>query len=165
MIENQKHILNFKEFLNQQSQLFFIYSKYLHILIPISNKDLTLSAVAERYFEVMLAERRIQSIKQIHFSLREEKSDSTRLLRLLLTICSDEMRNSKNQIMIDTAQFFESNIMENIITDKELKKKLQKIVISQDNFIKMTLIFLRLQANLPVILMGETGIGKVYFNF
>jgi hypothetical protein len=33
-------------------------------------------------------------------------------------------------------------------------------VISNDNFLKIVLIYLRLKANIPVILMGETGIGK-----
>ena len=37
---------------------------------------------------------------------------------------------------------------------------MQKIAILKDNFIKMALISLRILAKIPVILMGETGIGK-----
>ena len=37
---------------------------------------------------------------------------------------------------------------------------MQKIAILKDNFFKMALISLRIQAKIPVILMGETGIGK-----
>ena len=37
---------------------------------------------------------------------------------------------------------------------------MQKIAILKDNFIKMALIALRILAQIPVILMGETGIGK-----
>ena len=35
-----------------------------------------------------------------------------------------------------------------------------RISITDDNFYKMMLIFLRIDAGVPVILMGETGIGK-----
>ena len=37
---------------------------------------------------------------------------------------------------------------------------LQNIVFTLDNFMKLILIHLRLRANLPIILMGETGVGK-----
>ena len=35
-------------------------------------------------------------------------------------------------------------------------------VFTADNFIKMVLILLRIRANIPVIMMGETGCGKTY---
>jgi len=37
---------------------------------------------------------------------------------------------------------------------------LQNIVFTLDNFMKLVLIFMRLRAKLPIILMGETGVGK-----
>ena len=37
---------------------------------------------------------------------------------------------------------------------------LQNIVFTLDNFMKIILIHLRLRAHMPVILMGETGVGK-----
>ena len=53
--------------------------------------------------------------------------------------------------------------------DKNNKKKFQKksleeiakkYVFTADNFVKMALILLRIRANIPVIMMGETGCGK-----
>ena len=44
--------------------------------------------------------------------------------------------------------------------DPALKEKITKIKINGDNFLKMALIFLRIESNIPIILMGETGIGK-----
>jgi len=44
--------------------------------------------------------------------------------------------------------------------DQNLLKNISKIAILRDNFIKMTLIALRIRAKIPIILMGETGIGK-----
>ena len=41
-----------------------------------------------------------------------------------------------------------------------LNKILGNYIINSDNFIKMALIFYRINANIPVILMGETGCGK-----
>ena len=35
-----------------------------------------------------------------------------------------------------------------------------KYVFTADNFIKMILILIRIRANIPVIMMGETGCGK-----
>lgn len=32
--------------------------------------------------------------------------------------------------------------------------------MTDDNFFKIAMIFLRIEASLPVVLMGETGIGK-----
>ena len=36
----------------------------------------------------------------------------------------------------------------------------QDYVITTDNFLKMNVIFLRVQSKVPVIIMGETGCGK-----
>ena len=52
------------------------------------------------------------------------------------------------------------------VPDYEIKKKkslediVGKYVFTADNFIKMILILLRIRANIPVIMMGETGCGK-----
>ena len=49
-------------------------------------------------------------------------------------------------------------------TDERKKKALSDItkdyVFTVDNFIKMCLILIRIRANIPVIMMGETGCGK-----
>ena len=42
----------------------------------------------------------------------------------------------------------------------EIKKVVGSYVFTSDNFIKMILILFRIQANIPVIMMGETGCGK-----
>lgn len=39
-------------------------------------------------------------------------------------------------------------------------KNIANIAILRDNFIKMALMILRIRAKIPIILMGETGIGK-----
>ena len=38
--------------------------------------------------------------------------------------------------------------------------RLDKIVLTRDNFLKLALIYLRIKSNQPVIIMGETGVGK-----
>ncbi len=37
---------------------------------------------------------------------------------------------------------------------------LNRIVFTRDNFLKLALIYVRVRVALPVIIMGETGIGK-----
>ena len=41
-----------------------------------------------------------------------------------------------------------------------LEYKTQNYIITNDNFKKMLLLFYRIKANIPVIIMGETGCGK-----
>ena len=43
---------------------------------------------------------------------------------------------------------------------KDIKEKTQKYEFTTDNYVKMVLIYLRVKANIPLILMGETGCGK-----
>ena len=45
-------------------------------------------------------------------------------------------------------------------TKKTIEEIVGKYVFTADNFIKMVLILLRIRANIPVIMMGETGCGK-----
>jgi hypothetical protein len=48
---------------------------------------------------------------------------------------------------------------------KLIAAKLQsKYIITPDNYIKMLLIYLRVQSNLPVLIMGETGTRIINFN-
>ena len=60
-------------------------------------------------------------------------------------------------------------IDENILKDREytkiknaLKNNFEDYVFSKDNFLKMALLFIRIRAGIPTILMGETGSGKTY---
>ena len=48
----------------------------------------------------------------------------------------------------------------NIEKLKQLCEKLGNYIFVSDNFIKMVRILLNIEAKIPVILMGETGVGK-----
>ena len=74
------------------------------------------------------------------------------LLKWLIYLVSDEPYKIIPQ---HNATTYEGSGM----TEKN-KKHLTKISIAEENYFKMALIFLRINAKLPVILMGETGIGK-----
>ena len=41
-----------------------------------------------------------------------------------------------------------------------IANKLKNYVLSADNFLKIILIHHKLKSNLPVVIMGETGVGK-----
>ena len=57
-------------------------------------------------------------------------------------------------------------ILEICVSSESKKKqlydqgKLYNIVFTLDHFMKLILIYLRVRSNLPIILMGETGVGK-----
>jgi E3 ubiquitin-protein ligase RNF213 len=44
--------------------------------------------------------------------------------------------------------------------EKEFSIKNDKYVVTADNFLKMCIIYLRVQSRVPVVIMGETGCGK-----
>jgi ATP-dependent protease HslVU (ClpYQ) ATPase subunit len=51
------------------------------------------------------------------------------------------------------------------VSDKNRKAvreqtNLYNLVFTLDNFLKLVLIYLRVRSNIPIILMGETGVGK-----
>ena len=51
---------------------------------------------------------------------------------------------------------------EYIKIDSALTENFKDYVFTKDNFIKMVLLFLRISAGIPTIIMGETGCGKTY---
>jgi midasin (ATPase involved in ribosome maturation) len=67
-----------------------------------------------------------------------EDMEQSEIVERLLEICVDEARKNKLRSQVD----------------------LYNIVFTLDNFMKIVLIHLRLRAHMPVILMGETGVGK-----
>ncbi|KAL4499715.1 hypothetical protein ABPG72_017255 [Tetrahymena utriculariae] len=44
--------------------------------------------------------------------------------------------------------------------NQEFQNYVENLTIQQDNFFKISAIYLRIRSNIPIILMGETGIGK-----
>ena len=43
-----------------------------------------------------------------------------------------------------------------------LDNRFKDYVFTMDNYLKMALLFLRLRAGIPTIIIGETGCGKTY---
>lgn len=64
--------------------------------------------------------------------------EQTEIIEKILEMCVDESRKRKLKGLVE----------------------LNNIVFTLDNVIKLILIYMRLRCNLPVLLMGETGVGK-----
>jgi hypothetical protein len=83
------------------------------------------------------------------------------MLRWLITLCNG---GHKSIIKNYKAKTFEELLLDpNILNDPKsyrILNKLTEIALSEDNFFKIALIYLRMRSQIPVILMGETGIGK-----
>ena len=54
----------------------------------------------------------------------------------------------------------DENIIKKIKEIINNNKTLQSYVFTNDNFVKMYLLIMRTRANIPTIIMGETGCGK-----
>ncbi|EAR87838.2 AAA domain, dynein subfamily protein (macronuclear) [Tetrahymena thermophila SB210] len=52
-----------------------------------------------------------------------------------------------------------NNSFDSMIND-DISKFAKRIIIQKDNFFKIAMIFMRIRANSPVIIMGQSGIGK-----
>jgi len=80
-------------------------------------------------------------------------------------VIPDYKKYEPDQFLPELKEILDLN---NPIDEKEIskseKKNLKEIagtyVFTADNFVKMVLILLRIRANIPVIMMGETGCGK-----
>ncbi|KAL4499719.1 hypothetical protein ABPG72_017259 [Tetrahymena utriculariae] len=59
---------------------------------------------------------------------------------------------------IDT--FYQNRGYEQSQENLEFQNYVKNLKISKDNFFKISAIYLRIRSNIPIILMGETGIGK-----
>lgn len=78
------------------------------------------------------------------------------------------VNNHPHKLLAYEAKSFEENMQQIVEKQKILKKKdyqekqglLTSIELTGENYFKIALIFLRINANLPVLIMGETGIGK-----
>jgi midasin (ATPase involved in ribosome maturation) len=67
-----------------------------------------------------------------------EKMEQNEIVEQILEMCVDESRKRVLRGQVD----------------------LNNIVFTLDNVMKLILIYLRIRANMPVLLMGETGVGK-----
>ena len=78
---------------------------------------------------------------------------------------SNRYSNSKDYLQKLKEVLYLPNDVEKDEGDKKslisiLNNKFDNFIITEDNFKKMILIFYRIKANIPVIIMGERGCGK-----
>ena len=74
-----------------------------------------------------------------------------------------EINISDDEVKDKDLKYFLSNLKQVMSleeSEEEIEKMLGKYKITEDNYKKMILILFRIFANIPVILMGETGCGK-----
>ena len=76
-------------------------------------------------------------------------------------------KKRKMEYLIDYSKLTNEGFLDEInkvlalyYTNEELKQRIGNYVFTQDNFIKLILIILKIRAKVPIIMMGETGCGK-----
>ena len=150
--------------------------------LPLSN-DLKLKLIKQ------LNEKRIISYNEIKpsivlFNTQKENIDDEYFNKCsIITICDEEEKEYKKLNLL-YADYLKQDVciysikddlnknhfigqLNNICLTSKFKKnemiekeKLKNYEFTSDNFIKMVLIYLRIRANIPLILLGETGCGK-----
>ncbi|KAL4512111.1 hypothetical protein ABPG72_005113 [Tetrahymena utriculariae] len=104
----------------------------------------------------------LQQYVQIYNKIQQKEDKSEYVLQF--PDFSQNQQDSLAQVVVDIVceepgQFYNLETKKN---NENLQKILSNFVFSPDNAFKMVLIAFRIQAGLPVIIMGETGIGKTY---
>ncbi|KAL4499723.1 hypothetical protein ABPG72_017263 [Tetrahymena utriculariae] len=90
----------------------------------------------------------ISKEKLLYFNENQEPKD---LLRWLVKL----INKHEQKFYADTnCNDFNTNI------NSDFNKLAQRMIIQKDNFFKIAMIFMRIRANSPVIIMGQSGIGK-----
>ncbi|ETO00767.1 hypothetical protein RFI_36673, partial [Reticulomyxa filosa] len=85
-----------------------------------------------------------------------EKEKRLRLLFRILGIQNQRIMKDCEEKKVETAEGLHDQIVNKLCNDEELSN----YVLTFDNILKMIAIFMKIQTNTPVILMGETGCGK-----
>ena len=114
---------------------------YIDLLSDIYEKDLN-----ETKFDAPLIFFKENNIRKEQISSKENKS-SKEYLEIIKGI-------------LDLPNEVENDVGETKSLLKILDYKTDNYVITNDNFKKMLLLIYRIRANIPVIIMGETGCGK-----
>ena len=130
-------------------QMYFL--KQLKYLLNINNE------IGECKNEYNLEENKENLPKNIEYIKNEEKElNNKKLDNAEEEAESDEETSEENESIIN----IQDN--DNIENEKTLIEIADDYVFTLDNYLKMALILLRITANIPVILMGETGCGKTF---
>ncbi|KAL4503768.1 hypothetical protein ABPG73_017511, partial [Tetrahymena malaccensis] len=104
----------------------------------------------------------LEQYLQIYNKIKQKKDNLT--YEMQFPDFQQNQQDSLAQIVVnivceEPGQFYNLETKKN---NENLQKILSNFVFSPDNAFKMVLISFRIQAGLPVIIMGETGIGKTY---
>ncbi|EAR87839.2 hypothetical protein TTHERM_00006030 (macronuclear) [Tetrahymena thermophila SB210] len=90
----------------------------------------------------------ISKEKLLYFNENLEPEDLLRWLVKLINKHEQKIYQDRNNNSFDT------------IFSDDLRQLAKRIIIQKDNFFKIAMIFMRIRANSPVIIMGQSGIGK-----
>ena len=156
--ENNNNIINYEKI---EPSILAFHEKGIQFSIICTNKNdkkfknlkiylEEINSQAKEYFNKR-KKRRKNNPNEIYeennyleiLKIPEELEKEEKLLDELLRIFNHSNKNIK--------------IIKNII-----KKKFDRYVFTKDNFVKMFLLIMRIRAEIPTIIMGETGCGKTF---
>ena len=153
---------NYDEIMSQiqeeKSRKILDYDKIEPSLIGMQNNKLFLSIISSSKNSEIINEIN-DLINQIN---KENKKQKLEKIKNPIELKDDEFLRELLKLIIieDDLIISEEEKIEEI--QKAIKSNFDDYVFTFDNFFKLALIFLRIRAGIPTILMGETGCGKTY---
>ena len=168
IIENFKH-----------EQISFYLIDYAFVLFHGGN-DMSLFSIitnkknTDKEYKDLLDFINMQSLKNVSKQIDIKEEDEIKKEKYLAAYNNDFVWQLKDYTTFNNEQFLKElgeilGIKDSNIEIEDGNKKIQKKLFSYisenyeftvDNFFKLCLIILRIRANIPIILMGETGCGK-----
>ena len=145
-------------------EIYYVMKGYTKYLIEKFNNSEKVKDNENHYFDIYEKEE-----------LKREKFDMPLLFSTFEKLLNEEVNKFQNDSgKYNYSKFYLKKMKEifeienEIEEEKEDKKSLlsilqnrtQNYIITNDNFKKMVLLYGRIKANIPVIIMGETGCGK-----
>ena len=159
ILENHKHdSISFEKM--DLALIFFHGGNNSVFFSIITNKE-----PYDNTYKDLLNLKNFQSGKNITKRIKTDKNINLEEAELL----NDYRKYSQKEFLEELKSILDLDNPVEITNNEKFEKKDRKIslmemtsnyVITVDNFIKMCLILIRIRANVPIIMMGETGCGK-----
>ncbi|EAR87841.2 AAA domain, dynein subfamily protein (macronuclear) [Tetrahymena thermophila SB210] len=149
---NQSNSVSNEQLLTNKAGSLIPFSSFLQDFVTFQEQD---EACITSFFQN--AETTPQPIKDMYAQYKlqllhfDQEQRPEVLVNWLILLCNQHIQNFyKNQ----------KEITFDKISNTELSKEVEKIIIQKDNFFKIAMIFMRIRSLTPIIIMGEAGIGK-----
>ena len=150
--ENNNNIINYEKI---EPSILAFHEKGIQFSIICTNKNDKKFKNLKIYLEEINSQAK-EYFNKIHPNQIYEENNRPETLKT-----PEELENEEN-LLDELLRIFNHSNKNIKIIKNTIKKKFDRYVFTKDNFVKMFLLIMRIRAEIPTIIMGETGCGKTF---